>query len=63
MTLISTTICQYGMVLASHSNLCNNEENSGLRQKVFPVPYLSASSSYIGLYRIGGHRVLGSFLY
>jgi hypothetical protein len=54
MTLISTYINKYGIVLASDSNLTSKEGNSGFGQKVFPIPYLNAGLTYSGLYNIDG---------
>jgi hypothetical protein len=54
MTLISSYISKFGVILASDSNLSNNEGNAGFGQKVFPIPHLNAGLAYSGVYTIGG---------
>jgi hypothetical protein len=54
MTLISTYINKFGIIMASDSNLSTNSGNSGFGQKVFPIPHLNAGLSYSGIYTIDG---------
>jgi len=57
MTLILTHINKYGIILASDSNLTNNEGNTGFGQKVFPIPHLNSALTYSGNYSINGKSI------
>lgn len=54
MTIISSYINKYGVILASDSNLSSRSGNSGFGQKVFPIQHLNAGLSYSGIYKING---------
>lgn len=57
MSLILSYINKFGIVLASDSNLSNDEGNAGFGQKVFPIPHLNAGLAYSGTYNINGLNV------
>ncbi|MBY0534515.1 MAG: hypothetical protein K2P88_01595 [Chitinophagaceae bacterium] len=57
MSLILSYINRFGIVLASDSNLSNDQGNAGFGQKVFPIPHLNAGLAYSGTYYINGSTV------
>ena len=57
MSLISTYLNKYGIVLASDSNLSIGDGNAGFGQKVFAIPHLNAGLAYSGSYTIDGDSV------
>lgn len=57
MSLILSYINKFGIVLASDSNLSNDQGNAGFGQKVFPIPHLNSGLAYSGSYNINGSTV------
>ncbi len=57
MSLIISYINKFGIIIASDSNLTDDNGNTGFGQKVFPIPHLNAGLAHSGCYRINGQRI------
>lgn len=54
MTLVLTHLSKHGIIHASDSNLTAGDQDAGVGQKTFPVPYLNAGLTVAGSYSVDG---------